>query len=45
VRRAIDIFEGQEVADVAFKTLIHEAIALNSSRKPKASKKAGKAKS
>ena len=37
-RRAIDIHEGEEVDASAFKTLIREAIALNSSRK--SSKKA-----
>ncbi len=45
VRRAIDISEGQEIDESAFKTLIREAITLNSSRKPKAVKKARKAKS
>jgi len=39
VRRAIDIFEGEEVAEAAFKALVREAIALNSS-KSKPSKKA-----
>lgn len=29
VRRAIDIFEGTEVDEVAFKTLIQQAVALN----------------
>jgi hypothetical protein len=43
MRRAIDIFEGQEVEAAAFKALIHEAVALNAS-KSKAPKKA-KAKS
>ena len=39
VRRAIDIPEGQEVDEAAFRTLIRQAVALNSSaRKP--SKKA-----
>jgi hypothetical protein len=40
VRRAIDIHEGEEVDASAFKTLILEAITLNSSGKSKASKKA-----
>jgi len=40
VRRAIDIREGEEVDDTAFKALVLQAIALNSSGKPKPSKKA-----
>jgi hypothetical protein len=40
VRRAIDIFKGEEVEESAFKTLILEAITLNSSGKSKTSKKA-----
>jgi len=40
VRRAIDIHEGEEVNESAFKALIREAIALNSSGKSKPSKKA-----
>jgi hypothetical protein len=40
VRRAIDIHEGEEVDATAFKALVRQAIALNSSRKSKASKKA-----
>src|SRR6185312_3666691 len=40
VRRAIDIFEGEEVDESAFKALVREAIALNSSGKSKPSKKA-----
>jgi len=40
VRRAIDIHEGEEVDASAFKALVREAIARNSSGKPKASKKA-----
>src|ERR1700760_2347001 len=40
VRRAIDIHEGEKVDEAAFKALIREAVALNSSGKPKASKKA-----
>jgi hypothetical protein len=39
VRRAIDIHEGEEVDEAAFKGLVREAIALNNSGKPKASKK------
>lgn len=40
VRRAIDIFEGEEVDESAFKALVCEAIALNSTGKSKPSKKA-----
>ncbi len=40
MRRAIDIQEGVEVKESAFKALIREAVALNSSGKTKASKKA-----
>src|SRR6201994_4318256 len=40
VRRAIDIHEGEKIDESAFKALIREAVALNSSGKPKASKKA-----
>ena len=40
VRRAIDIHEGEEVDDSAFKALIHQAVALNSSGKSKPLKKA-----
>src|SRR5438874_2049173 len=39
-RRAIDIHEGEEVDESAFKALVHQAVALNSSRKSKPSKKA-----
>jgi hypothetical protein len=39
VRRAIDIHEGDEVDEAAFKALIRQACALNSSGKSKASKK------
>jgi hypothetical protein len=39
-RRAIDIHEGEEVDASAFKALVRQAVALNSSRKSKASKKA-----
>ena len=40
VRRAIDIHEGEEVDVSAFKALVRQAIALNSSVKAKPSKKA-----
>jgi hypothetical protein len=40
VRRAIDIFEAEEVDVSAFKALIREAVALNSASKSMASKKA-----
>jgi hypothetical protein len=40
VRRAIDIHEGEDVDESAFKALVHEAVALNSFGKSKASKKA-----
>ena len=40
VRRAIDIHEGDEVDESAFKTLVREAVALNRSGKSKPSKKA-----
>src|SRR5438445_4698383 len=39
-RRAIDIHEGEEVDEPAFKALVREAVALNSSGKSKPSKKA-----
>ena len=39
VRRAIDIREGEEVAEAAFKALVREAVALNCSGKAKASKR------
>jgi hypothetical protein len=39
VRRAIDIHEGEEVDARAFKALVRQAVALNSSRKSKPSKK------
>ncbi len=39
-RRAIDIHEGEEVDSSAFKALVLQAIALNSSGKSKPSKKA-----
>ena len=40
VRRAIDIHEGEKVDESAFKALVRQAVALNSSGKSKASKKA-----
>jgi hypothetical protein len=40
VRRAIDIHEGEEVDASAFKTLVRQAVAFNSSGKSKSSKKA-----
>jgi hypothetical protein len=40
VRRAIDIHEREEVDESAFKTLIRQAVALNSSGRSKPSKKA-----
>ena len=40
VRRAIDIREGEKVDASAFKALIREAVAFNSSRKSKTPKKA-----
>jgi hypothetical protein len=39
VRRAIDIHEGEEVDESAFKALVRQAAALNSSGKTKALKK------
>ena len=39
VRRAIDIAEGEPVDETAFKALIRQAVALNSSRSSKPSKK------
>ncbi|HEY2379197.1 MAG TPA: DUF1801 domain-containing protein [Gemmatimonadaceae bacterium] len=40
VRRAIDIHEGEAIDASAFKALVSQAVALNSSRKSKAAKKA-----
>jgi hypothetical protein len=40
VRRAIDIHEGEEVDGSAFKALVRQAVALNSSGKSKPPKKA-----
>lgn len=45
VRRAIDIPEAAAVDQAAFKALVREAVAFNSSAKPASSKKATKAKS
>ena len=42
MRRAIDIRESEEVDATAFKALIRQAVALNSSRKAKPAKKAKK---
>jgi len=39
-RRAIDIHKGEEVDESAFKALVREAVALNSSGKSKSAKKA-----
>ena len=39
-RRAIDIHEGEDVDDSAFKALVRQAVALNSSGKSKPAKKA-----
>ena len=39
-RRAIDIHEGEEVDESAFKALVRQAVALNSSGKSKPSRKA-----
>ena len=40
MRRAIDIHEGEEVDEAAFKALVRQAVALNSLGKSKPSKKA-----
>ena len=40
VRRAIDIHQGEEIDESAFKELVREAVALNGSGKSKPSKKA-----
>ena len=40
VRRAIDIHEGEKVDEAAFKALVRQAVAVNSSAKSKPSKKA-----
>jgi hypothetical protein len=39
VRRAIDIHEGEEVDESAFKALVRQAVALNSAGKSNASKR------
>jgi hypothetical protein len=43
VRRAIDIHEGEEIDESAFKALIRQAVALNTDGKSKPAKKANKA--
>jgi hypothetical protein len=40
VRRAIDIREGEDVDESAFKALVRQAVAINRSGKSKPSKKA-----
>ena len=40
VRRAIDIHEGEDIDESAFKALVRQAVALNSSGKSKPSRKA-----
>src|SRR5712691_6466362 len=40
VRRAIDIHEGEDVDEAAFKAFVRQAVALNTSGKSKPSKKA-----
>jgi len=40
VRRAIDLHEGEDVDETAFKALVRQAVALNGSGKSKPSKKA-----
>ena len=40
VRRAIDIHEGEEIDEAAFKALVRQAVALNGAGKAKRSKKA-----
>ncbi len=42
MRRAIDIFEGDEIDGTAFKALVREAVALNSAGKSKPAKKTAK---
>jgi len=42
VRRAIDIHEGEEIDEAAFKKLVRDAVALNGEGKAKASKKKAK---
>jgi hypothetical protein len=39
VRRAIDIHEGEEVDAAAFKALVREAVALNTTARPKGARK------
>jgi hypothetical protein len=38
LRRAIDIREGEQIDETAFKALVREAVALNRTRKPKPAK-------
>ncbi|HEX3852144.1 MAG TPA: DUF1801 domain-containing protein [Polyangiaceae bacterium] len=45
VRRAIDIHEGEKLDELAFKTLVRQAIALNTAKKTKPVKKAPSAES
>ncbi len=40
VRRAIDIHEGEEVEETAFKMLVRQAVALNGAGKSRTPKKA-----
>jgi hypothetical protein len=40
VRRAIDIHEGEDIDESAFKTLVRQAVALNRSTRSKTSKRA-----
>jgi len=40
MRRAIDIHEGEEIDESAFKALVRQAVALNTQGKPKPPKKA-----
>jgi hypothetical protein len=44
VRRAIDILEGQDVDEPAFKKLVRDAVALNEAKPSKKSKSSAKAK-
>jgi hypothetical protein len=45
VRRAIDLHEGEQVGESAFKALIRQAVTLNESGKSKSAKKTKKARS
>ena len=42
MRRAIDIFEGEQVDEAAFKALVQQAVALNGAGKTKPAKKTAK---